>query len=67
VHENNYCHDASKEAIIATTRTPSSKTLQLSVGIPKHKAHLVSWKSIFFLFFLEILWICKNPLMFMID
>jgi hypothetical protein len=27
----------------------------------------VSWKSIFFLFFPEILWIWKSPLMFMID
>jgi hypothetical protein len=32
---------------------PSSKTLQLSVGIPKHKAHLMSWKIIFSLFILK--------------
>jgi len=48
VHGNNSCHDASKEANIATTRTPSSKALQLNVGIPKRKAHLVSWNFFFF-------------------
>jgi len=50
VHGNNSCHDASKEANIATTRTPSSKALQLNAGIPKRKAHLVSW-NFFFIFF----------------
>jgi hypothetical protein len=48
VHKINVCHDASKEANVATTRTPNSKILQLNVGIPKCKAHLVSWKSFFF-------------------
>jgi hypothetical protein len=67
VHRNNYCHDASQEASIATTRAPTSKALQFNAGIPKHNAHSVSWKNFFFLFFPEILWICKSPLMFMID
>jgi hypothetical protein len=53
VHKNNSCHDASKEANIATTRTPSSRALQLSAWIPKLKAHLVSWKSFFFFFTLK--------------
>jgi hypothetical protein len=53
VHENNSCHDASKEASIATTRAPSSKALQLNARIQKHKAHSVSWKSFFFGFSLK--------------
>jgi hypothetical protein len=57
VHGNNVCHDASKEASVATTRAPNSKVLQLSAWIPKCKAHLVSWKSI--LFFLQTLWFAK--------
>jgi len=51
VHGNNSCHDASKEASITTTRAPSSKALQFSAGIPKHKAHSMSSKSIFFFCF----------------
>jgi hypothetical protein len=51
VHGNNSCPDASKEASIATTRAPSSKALQFSAGIPKRKAHLVSWKSIYLFIF----------------
>ncbi len=51
VHKNNSCHDASKEASIATTRAPSSKALWFNAGIPKRKAHSVSWKSIFFFYF----------------
>jgi hypothetical protein len=53
VHGNNSCHDASKKASIAATRAPSSKALQFSAGIPKRKAHSVSWKSIFFCFSLK--------------
>jgi hypothetical protein len=51
VRGNNVCHGASKEANIATTRTPNSKVLQLNAGIPECKAHSVNWKSIFFIYF----------------
>jgi len=52
-YENNVCHDVNKGASVVAIGAPSSKALQLSVGIPKHKAHLVSWKSIFSFFFLK--------------
>jgi hypothetical protein len=60
---NNVCHNASKGAGVVTIGAPSSTALQLSAGIPKHKAHLMSWKSIFSFFSLKILWICKSLLM----
>ncbi len=50
---NNVCRDASKGVGVVAIGAPSSKTLQLSLGIPKHKAHLMNWKSIFSLFFLK--------------
>ncbi len=35
---------ASKGAIVATIGLLNNKVLQLSAGIPKHSAHMVSWK-----------------------